>query len=385
MSRLGQRFLPAFVAVLALAMMPAGAVAGSHGGRVSPELQSALDDSVDPGGVPGVIAWVKDGAGRPSTGAAGVADLRAGRPIHPLDRFRIGSVTKSFVATVVLQLVAERRVSLEETVGRWLPGVLPYAGQITVRQVLNHTSGVPDYVSFTERELYHGNRFRHWSPRELIGLIAGQEQLFAAGTAWSYSNTNYTLAGLIVERATRRSISEEIERRIIRPLRLHNTTFPIDFPFLLGRHARGYSIQYDEQMNPLEDLPLIDITAYNPSQAWANGNMVSDADDLTRFFRALLRGGLLPPGLLAQMKTPVLDSGYGLGLVITDSPCGPLYGHDGVVPGFIVVVNSSEDGNHQYLQMTNAGGIPSSSYEPLLRGLDLGIREAFDGEPCTTG
>ena len=94
------------------------AVAGSHGGRVSSELQRALDESVDPGGVPGAIAWLNDGDGRPSTGAAGVADLRTGRPIHPLDRFRIGSVTKPFVATVVLQLVAEGRLSLEDSVGR---------------------------------------------------------------------------------------------------------------------------------------------------------------------------------------------------------------------------------------------------------------------------
>jgi D-alanyl-D-alanine carboxypeptidase len=138
-------------------------------------------------------------------------------------------------------------------------------------------------------------------------------------------------------------------------------------------------------MTPREGLPLIDVTAYSPSQAWASGNMVSDADDLARFFRVLLRGGLLPPELLAQMKTPVLDSGYGLGLVITDSPCGPLSGHDGFVPGFVVVLYSSADGNHQYVQMTNVGGIPSSAYEPLLRGLDLGIRESFAGDPCATG
>lgn len=114
----GQRFLPTLVAVFVLAVMPGTAVAGSHGGRVSSELQRALDESVDPGGVPGAIAWLNDGDGRPSTGAAGVADLRTGRPIHPLDRFRIGSVTKPFVATVVLQLVAEGRLSLEDSVGR---------------------------------------------------------------------------------------------------------------------------------------------------------------------------------------------------------------------------------------------------------------------------
>ena len=130
------------------------------------------------------------------------------------------------------------------------------------------------------------------------------------------------LAGLIVERVTHHTIGGEIERRLIRPLGLHDTSFPVDFPFLLGRHARGYPIQYDEQLNPLEDLPLIDVTAYSPRMP-GPGNMVSDADDLARFFRVLLSGGLLPPGLLAQMKTPAFDSGYGLGLVITDSPLRP--------------------------------------------------------------
>jgi D-alanyl-D-alanine carboxypeptidase len=385
MSRSRQQILPTLVAVLGLAVMPGSAVAGGHGGRVSAELQEALDDSVNPGGVPGVIAWVNDGRGRATTGAAGVADLRTRRPIRASDRFRIGSVTKPFVATVVLQLVAERRLSLEDSVGRWLPGIVPYAKRITVRQILNHTSGVPDYASVTGREIYHGDRFRYWSPRELVALVADQAPLFPAGTSWSYSNTNYVLAGLIVERVTRRGVGAEIERRIIRPLGLRDTTFPIHFPFLLGDHARGYSIQYDEQMNPLEDRPLIDVTAYSPSQAWANGNMVSDADDLARFFRVLLRGGLLRRDLLAQMKTPVFDSGYGLGLVVTESPCGRLFGHDGFVPGFVVVAFNSADGDHQYIQMTNAGGIPSSAFEPLLRGLDLGVREAFAPHPCPTG
>ena len=134
-----------------------------------------------------------------------------------------------------------------------------------MRQILNHTSGVPSNDSALLREIYFGNRFRYWSPRELVALVAGQEELFPGGTAWSYSNTNYVLAGLIVERVTHHTIGGEIERRLIRPLGLHDTSFPVVIPsFLLGRHARGYSIQYDEQLNPLEDLPLIDVTAYSP-------------------------------------------------------------------------------------------------------------------------
>ena len=182
------------------------------------------------------------------TGASGVADLRTARPMRPNDRFRAGSLTKPFVATVVLQLVAEGRLSLSDTVERWLPGILPYGDQITVRQLLNHTSGVPDNT-FVEPivELYTGNRFRSWRPRELVALIADLPPDFAAGTAWSYSNTGYALAGLIVEQVTGHRLGRELKRRIFRPLRLRDTSFPIDFPFLLGRHARGYSLEFDPE------------------------------------------------------------------------------------------------------------------------------------------
>ena len=215
------------------------------------------------------------------------------------------------MATVVLQLVGEGRLSLSDTVERWLPGILPYGDQITVRQLLNHTSGVPDYTFEPLVALYRGDRFRSWRPRELVALIADRPPDFAAGTAWSYSNTDYVLAGLIVERVTGHRLGREVERRIFRPLRLRDSSFPTDFPFLRGPHARGYSLQLDDELNFVE--PLFDITVYNPSLAWGSGNMVSDLDDLARFFRALLAGRLLPPALLAEMKTPV-ETGQGLRL-----------------------------------------------------------------------
>ena len=181
-------------------------------------------DQVVAAGAPGVVALVNDGrSGRAGdgdegsdrggherrhgsgvwTGASGVADLRTGRPIRPGDRFRAGYLTVPFVATVVLQLVGEGRLSLSDTVERWLPGILPYGDQITVRQLLNHTSGVPDYwTSCRVVALFRGDRFRSWRPRELVALIADRPPDFAAGTAWSYSSTDYVLAGLIVERVT---------------------------------------------------------------------------------------------------------------------------------------------------------------------------------------
>ena len=334
------------------------------------------------------MALVNDGrGGRVWQGTSGVADLRTGRPIRPDARFRVGSLTKSFVATVALQLVDEGRLSLSDTVERWLPGVLPYGRQVTVRQLLNHTSGVPDFVLPALIELYRGNRFRSWRPRELVALIAGQPQDFPAGSAWSYSNTGYVLAGMIIERVTRRPLGRALERRIFQPLRLRDTSFPVNFPFLPDRHLRGYSLDLDDELNPVEGR-LLDFTVYNPSLAWAAGNVVSDMDDLARFYRALLGGRLLAPDRLAEMKTRVeIDPGvgYGLGLFVFDTPCGPLWGHGGSIPGFNNELYSSEDGTRQYGLMINAEIPPQAVYEAFFLAGEQAGREMFAGLPCDLG
>ena len=289
--------------------------------------------------------------------ASGLADLRTGRPMRPKLNYRVASVTKPFVATVVLQQVAEGRLSLSDTVERWLPGILPYGGQVSIRQLLNNTSGVPEYLLVPLLELYESKqgRFRSWTPRELVALVAGQSPLFPPGTTYSYSNTNYVLAGLIVEAATGRTLGQELKRRIIRPLGLRDTFFPVNRPDIPGRNARGYSLPLGDQ-GPVLDGPLLDFTVYNPSLAWAAGNLVSDLADLQRFFRALLDGRLLPPELLAEMTTTVpigQGAGYGLGLLVLETPCGRLIGHDGGIPGFITIVLSTQDGRRQFGIMVN--------------------------------
>jgi len=269
--------------------------------------------------------------------------------------YRVGSLTKPFVATVVLQLVAEGRVSLQDTVERWLPGILPYGDQVTVRQLLSHTSGVPDYTLEPIVRLYTDPqaRFRAWTPRELVALIADQPPDFPPGTAWSYSNTGYVLAGMIVEAATGHRLGRELTRRILRPLGLRDTVFPVNRPTIPRPYARGYSIDPFGQ----PDGPLLDFTVFNPSLAWAAGALVSNLGDLERFFRALLGGRLLPPRLLAAMTTPVPTGqpgfGYGLGLIVIDTPTGRLLGHDGAIPGFLNIVLSTEDGRRQVGVMMN--------------------------------
>jgi D-alanyl-D-alanine carboxypeptidase len=173
-------------------------------------------------------AWrrrVVQGDGGPRQAASGVADLRTGRPMRPGLHFRAGSLTKSLVATVVLLLVAEGRLSLQDTLQRWLPGILPYGEQVTIRQLLDHTSGVPHNWAAVEQTLYRssGGRFRVWTPRELVALVADQPPSFPPGTAWSYSNTGYLLLGLVVEAASRSTLGQELHRRIFGPLGLHGT------------------------------------------------------------------------------------------------------------------------------------------------------------------
>jgi D-alanyl-D-alanine carboxypeptidase len=324
--------------------------------RIDPGELRRLLDQIVAAGAPGAAALVR-GEHSVQQAASGLADLRTRRPMRPGLTYRAGSVTKPLVATVVLQLVAEGRLSLSDTVEHWLPGILPYGDQVSIRQLLNHTSGVPEYLLVPLLELYESRqgRFRSWAPRELVALVADQPPLFPPGATYSYSNTNYVLAGLIVEAATGRTLRQELTGRIIRPLRLRDTFFPINHPDIPGRNTRGYSLPLSEQ-GPVLDGPLLDFTVYNPSLAWAAGNLVSDLGDLARFFRALLGGRLLSPALLAEMTTTVpigQGAGYGLGLLVLDTPCGRLIGHDGGIPGFITIVLSTQDGRRQLGVMVN--------------------------------
>jgi D-alanyl-D-alanine carboxypeptidase len=362
------------------------AAAGSQ--RTDPGELRGLLDQVVAAGAPGAAALVKDGHATQQA-ASGLADLRSGRPMRPGLTYRAGSVTKPVVATVVLQLVAEGRLSLSHTVARWLPGILPYGDQVTVRQLLNHTSGVPDYVAEPLVQLYTSpqGRFRAWRPRELVALVADQPPLFPPGTGWSYSNTDYVLAGLVVEAATGTRLGKELNRRILRPLGLRDTFFPVNRPDIPGRNARGYSLPLGQ-----EEGPLLDFTVYNPSLAWAAGNLTSDLGDLARFFRALLGGRLLPPRLLAEMTTPVDTGqglGYGLGLVVLETPAGRLIGHDGAIPGFLNVALSTEDGRRQVVVMTNVEFATPAVYEAFNQAVAAIVERllgaAPQGEAATGG
>lgn len=225
-------------------------------------------DAIQRTGTVGVIARSTDPHGSRYV-TAGVADQRAGRAVHPHDKFRIASATKTFVSTVVLQLVGEGRLFLDDTVEALLPGVVTGNGndgsRITVRQLLNHTSGLfnytADFPTLTDAAAFRAGRFDTWTDSRLVAIAMRHAPNFEPGTRWEYSNTNYTLAGMIIERTTGHSWQHEVTRRIIRPLGLRDTSAPVTHPAIPGRHLRGYSAFGG-------DRP-IDVTLLNPSGAGA--------------------------------------------------------------------------------------------------------------------
>ncbi|OAR22031.1 peptidase [Streptomyces sp. ERV7] len=318
--------------------------------------QQAMDAAVRDG-VPGVVGTAQDG-GRVWNGDAGVADLRTGRERRSEDRYRIGSLTKTFVATVVLQLEAEGTLSLDDTVEHWLPGVVRGNGndgtKITLRQLLNHTSGISNYTAdeaFGQRIFsvdFLRHRYDTYTPRQLVDIAMGHRPDFEPGTSWHYSNTNFILAGMVIEKATGHSYATEIERRVLRPLHLRSTTLPGTDARMPKPSGRAYS-----KLSPETAGRTYDVTALNPSMAGSAGEMVSDSADLNRFYRALLTGKLLPQRQLTEMTTTVPvgpgapESRYGLGLMTSKLPCGTeVWGHDGGIHGSSSVALTTKDGRH---------------------------------------
>ncbi|MFF1956305.1 serine hydrolase domain-containing protein [Streptomyces sp. NPDC058220] len=311
---------------------------------------------------------------------AGKANKTTGRAVNPNDGFRIGSATKTYVATVILQLVGEGRLSLDDTVDHWLPAVVSGNGndgtKITVRQLLQHTSGLFDYINdfpeVSSVDGYQADRYTTWTPEQLVAIAMRHEPDFASGATWEYSNTNYILAGMIIEKATGHSWQQEVTRRILRPLHLRRTLAPTTDPHIPGDHLHGYSNFY-------ETGPTIDVTDLNPSAADAAGGMISTTADLARFYSALLGGKLLRPAQLAEMKTtvraPALDvlgpgASYGLGLTRISLSCGgAYYGHGGDLPGYTTRDGISADGRHIVVLETTGDGAADLSTEQAQRTL----------------
>lgn len=305
-----------------------------------PELQKAIEAFVD-AGFAGLQLRVNDERGE-WVGSAGVRELgRSAKP--PTDgRFWAGSVVKTFTATAVLQLVSEGSIGLDSPVAGHLPD-LGLDDRITVRMLLRHTSGLFNYtgeyyldgtvvagIPATGKE-WVDNRLVSYQPQELVRLALSKPARFEPGTDFGYSNTNYTLAALLIEQLSGRSYGEEMRRRIMRPLGLRDTVLAGTGTELPEPYAHGY-YRYEDA----GEWKVADVSRQNLSMLLGAGGMISTTRDLHTFISALNGGRLLPAPLLAEMREPHGPLGYGLGLFVQDlgpDGGGTVYHHNGGAPG----------------------------------------------------
>ncbi|MFH8405114.1 serine hydrolase domain-containing protein [Streptomyces sp. NPDC018019] len=326
---------------------PAAATTAAHRTALDRKALDRTLQDMHKAGMYGAYSAVRDGDAS-WQGASGVADIKTGRPTTPWLRHRIGSITKTFTSVAVLQQVGKGRIGLDAPIGRYLPDLFPgERGQaVTVRMLLNHTSGIADYDTLIWKtpDDVERLRFHQWDPRELvrIGLEAPPEG--KPGEAYHYANTNYVIAGLLLHKVTGKAPEKYITDHVIRKAGLRNTYFPRSAQ-VTGPHAEIY-----EGMYGLFDPPR-DFTVHNMSWAGTAGSLISTMGDLNQFMRALLTGKLLGPAELRQMKTTVPTDTpalrYGLGLMSLDRPCGRFWGHNGLVWGAETMSLSSEDGKRQ--------------------------------------
>ena len=262
------------------------------------ELQRILDQTVADGYIPGAVLAVSIPGQQPWTGASGVADRSQGHPMQPTTGIRIASISKMFTAVVALQLVEEGKLDLDAPVATWLPDLLPNGDAITIRNLLQHTSGLYDYLedrNFVTQA--YQTPARVWEPRELVAYATRFPPTFEPGVegAWDYASTNYVILGMIIEQVTGRMLADEMRQRIFDPLGLEHTFFPPQEPIRIDL-AHGYSNRVDQTQAPMTFV-------------FATANIVSTASDVRRFAQALFEGQLLEPATFALMTSFVNGQG----------------------------------------------------------------------------
>ena len=323
--------------VAAIALGAAGGAASAAPSKGEAEsLKSRAQGLVD-AGYPAALAAVTDSKGESAGVAVGKGSLETGQA-PPLDgEVRIGSNTKTFVAVVVMQMVQEGKVGLDEPIETYLPGLIKGEGidasKITVRQLLQHTSGLPEYTDTVPgRSDIFQIKDHYAQPRDLLDTALSKPAAFEPGTQWAYTNTNYVVLGMLIERVSQRPVGEQIDQRIIKKLGLSHTYFPAPGDrSIKGTHPQGYHLSAEGKLE--------DITEMDPAWGWAAGAMVSTPSELNTFFQAVFDGRLLTQASIDEMKKGV-DTGsggmvYGLGLFGTPLSCGGTsWGHGGGIFGY---------------------------------------------------
>lgn len=327
------------VAVIALGA--AGGVASAAPSKGEAESLKSRAQGLLGDGYPAVLAAVTDSKGESAGVAVGKGNLETGQA-PPMDgEVRVGSNTKTFVAVVVMQMVQEGKVGLDEPIETYLPGLIKGEGidgsRITVRQLLQHTSGLPEYTDTTPGS---GDIFQvkdHYiPPRDLLDTALGKPAQFEPGAQWKYTNTNYLVLGMLVERVSQRPVGEQIDERIVKKLGLSHTYFPAPGDrSIKGTHPQGYHLSAEGKLE--------DITEMDPVWGWAAGAMVSTPSELNTFFQAVFDGRLLTQSSIDEMKNGSVDASsylgpgtvYGLGLIGRSLSCGGTsWGHGGTIHGY---------------------------------------------------
>jgi D-alanyl-D-alanine carboxypeptidase len=372
-------------ALVAGAWWGAGAVLPGSA-AANPVVQERLDGLVDIG-FPAALASVTHPDGDHDDYVAGVGDIETGEDVPVDGEVRVGSNTKTYTAVVVLQLVEEGLVELDSPVETYLPGLVRGEGidasTISVRQLLQHMSGLPEYTTGIAADI---EKIQHayMSPRDLLDLALAQPAHFAPGEKWEYSNTNYLLLGLLIERMTQRPIFEVITERIIEPLDLEHTYFPtVGEQDFRGEHPTGYHVDADGEQ--------IDVSELDPSWGWAAGQIIASPSDLNVFAQAVLDGRLLGDAMMTEMQTTVPSdeslwpgAQYGLGLERYPLSCGgEIWGHGGDIHGFETRNGVASDGTAFSVAVTSLpwGFIDRDDEEALMTAYKA-VTETVDAAFC---
>ena len=310
-------------------------------------LQVKLDEWHKAGSFPGATLGVVLANGESFGLAVGFSDREAKKQMTPGDRMLAGSVGKTFAAATALQLIKEGKIGLDNKIEKYLGSEpwfsrLPNAKDITVRELMNHTSGLVRY-EFKEQftKDLTANPDKVWKPAELVAYLLGEKPPFEAGKGWDYSDTNYIVLGMIIERVTGRKFYDEVNRRLIQPLNLTDT-IPQDGPRL-----KGVSQGYAGPNNPFGGTDAMIVNGkfvINPQFEWTGGGYDSTAQDLARWAKMIYEGKAFSPDLLPQVldgvSAPMLgrETKYGLGVIIRKTTAGTSYGHGGFFPGYMTDV-----------------------------------------------
>ena len=308
------------------------------------KLQAKLDELHRNGKFPGATLGVALADGRSFGLATGFSDREAKVPMKPSDLMLQGSVGKTYAAVLALQLVKEGKINLDDKIEKYLGkeswfARLPNAGDITVRMLMNHTSGLVRYEfkdQFTKDLTADADKV--WKPQELIAYIFETKAPFEAGKGWDYSDTNYIVLGMIIEKVTGKRYYDLVGKRILQPLQLRNTV-PSD-----RRTIRGLSQGYAGEGNPFGGTDAMIVNgkfAINPQFEWTGGGYASTTEDLARWAKEMYEGrafdARLLPEMLKGVPAPMLgkETTYGLGVIIRQTTLGTSYGHSGFFPGYI--------------------------------------------------